>query len=222
MKSAAKLALTVACAATALGPVAASAQQYGSSYDRRSYEEQRRDYERRQREYEEERQRYDQQYNGYRNEDRRYDNRHDTYERDRAYNDGRYDQRTNCDRSGNAVAGGVLGALAGAALGSAVAGRGAKTEGSVLGGVLGAAVGANVGRNAARCDEQGYYYSYDQTREYREPAEFRGRRSGRYDYAYYSRQRCRLAPAPVYYGGREEYRYVRVCPDRYGRYRIAD
>ena len=31
----------------------------------------------------------------------------------------------------------------------------------------------------------------------------------------------RLAVAPTEYGGRTDYRYVRVCPDRRGRYRIT-
>ena len=45
-------------------------------------------------------------------------------------------------------------------------------------------------------------------------------RSGRYDDGYYTRMRCRLAPAAVdAYGN--DVRYVRVCPDADGRYRIT-
>ena len=123
-----------------------------------------------------------------------------------------------CDNN-SAVAGGVIGALAGAVLGSQVAGHGSRTEGSVLGGVLGAAVGAGVGNahDKAQCDSRGPYYSYNDTIEYREG---RNRYSSRYDYGYYTRQRCRLALAPVDAYGRD-YRYVRVCPDSDGRYRIT-
>lgn len=123
-------------------------------------------------------------------------------------------------RNSNSVAGGLIGALAGAALGSNVAARNARTEGAVLGALVGGGIGVGIGRSSASCDDRGYYYSYDQTVPYRESDYYRGRRSGRYDYSYYSRQRCRLAPAPVdAYDG--EYRYVRVCPDRSGRYRIT-
>ena len=116
------------------------------------------------------------------------------------------------------MAGGVIGALAGAALGSNVAANGRGTEGAVLGAVVGGVIGANVGKAAAkaRCDQAGYYYNYADTVPYRES---RYARSGEYDYRYYSRQRCRLAPAPVDQSG--DVRYVRVCPDGQGRYRIT-
>jgi len=119
----------------------------------------------------------------------------------------------------SATAGAILGALAGAALGSNVAGRGVRTEGAVLGGVVGAGIGGAVGNAHDRylCDARGPYYSYNDTIPYRED---RGWRSGRHDYAYYNRMRCRLATAPVDRDGRD-YRYVRVCPDDQGRYRIT-
>jgi len=118
-----------------------------------------------------------------------------------------------------ATAGGILGALAGAALGSNIAASGHRTDGAVLGGVVGAGIGASVGNahDRYRCDNRGPYFSYNDTIAYREAPDFR---SGRYDYAYYSRMRCRLAPAPVDTYGRD-YRYVRVCPDADGRYRIT-
>jgi hypothetical protein len=118
-----------------------------------------------------------------------------------------------------ATAGAILGALAGAALGSNVAGHGVRTEGAVLGGVVGAGIGGAVGNanDRYRCDSRGPYYSYGDTIAYREA---QGYRSGRYDSTYYSRMRCRLAPAPVDSYGRD-YRYVRVCPDADGRYRIT-
>lgn len=122
--------------------------------------------------------------------------------------------------SNNTVAGGVLGALAGAILGSQVAGNGARTEGSVLGGVAGAVIGGSIGNardHEVACDSRGPYFTYNETLPYREG---RNRYASSYDYGYYTRQRCRLAAAPVDAYGRD-YRYVRVCPDGDGRYRIT-
>lgn len=123
--------------------------------------------------------------------------------------------------SGNTVAGGVIGALAGAVLGSQVASRGARTEGAVLGGVAGAVIGGSIGNasqnRSYKCDSRGPYFSYDDTVAYREG---RNRYASAYDYGYYERQRCRLAAAPVDAYGRDV-RYVRVCPDGDGRYRIT-
>jgi hypothetical protein len=123
-----------------------------------------------------------------------------------------------CSNS-SSVTGGVLGALAGAVLGSNVAGHGARTEGAVLGGVVGAGLGAAVGHanDQYRCDSRGPYFTYNETVPYREGSY---RYSSRYDYGYYARNRCRLAPAPIDSYGRD-YRYVRVCPDDQGRYRIT-
>jgi len=139
------------------------------------------------------------------------------YGRDTTYA-GAYADPCRGQRSTNTVAGGLIGALAGAALGSNVAARNARPEGAVLGALVGGALGANIGKSSAKCDQGGYYYSYDQTVPYREGRYDRARRSGRYDYSYYNRQRCRLAPAPI---RGDEYRYVRVCPDGEGRYRIT-
>jgi hypothetical protein len=97
-----------------------------------------------------------------------------------------------------------------------------RTEGAVLGALVGGGVGGAIGRNSARCDDTGYWYSRDQTVSYREAGYNRGQRSGRYAYNDYSRRGCRLAPAPTEWGGRTEVRYVRVCPDNRGRYRITD
>lgn len=147
--------------------------------------------------------------------------------RNAGYNAGSYGVNTAyiepCRRSNNnAVTAGVVGALIGAALGSNVAANGRGTEGAVLGGVVGAGLGAAVGHasDRAKCDRNGLYYSYNDTVAYRESRYDRGRNSGRYSYNYYSRQRCRLAPAPIDSYGRD-YRYVRVCPDGSGRYRIT-
>jgi len=144
----------------------------------------------------------------------------DAYGRDSAYVEPTIDPCRSRER-GNTVAGGVIGALAGAALGSNVAARNARTEGAVLGAVVGGAVGAGIGNATAKCDAGGYYYSYNETIPYRESRWDRARRSGQYDYRYYSRMRCRLAPAPVDWGDRTDYRYVRVCPDASGRFRIT-
>ncbi len=118
-----------------------------------------------------------------------------------------------------ATAGTILGAIAGAALGSNIAASGHRTAGSILGGVVGAGIGGSVGHAHDRylCDSRGPYYGYNETIEYREARDFR---SGQYDYAYYNRMHCRLAPAPVDPYGRDV-RYVRVCPDADGRYRIT-
>lgn len=115
------------------------------------------------------------------------------------------------------VTAGVIGALAGAVLGSNVAARNARTEGAVLGAVVGGGLGAAVGRanDKYKCDSRGPYFSYDETIPYREAAANRSSR-----YSYYTQQRCRLAPAPVDNAG-NDYRYVRVCPDAEGRYRIT-
>jgi hypothetical protein len=132
------------------------------------------------------------------------------YGRDTAYAEG-------CQPNNNgAVTAGIIGALAGAALGSNVAASGVRTEGAVLGGVVGAGVGAAVGHahDRYKCDARGPYFSYNETIPYREAA---GYGTGRYQD--YSRMRCRLAAAPIDRDGRD-YRYVRVCPDPDGRYRI--
>lgn len=156
---------------------------------------------------------------------------------DDAYWQGRRDTRDYSANSGytgvdcrsssnnNTVIGGLIGALAGAALGSNVAANGRGTEGAVLGAVVGGGLGAAVGnasgnRDRYKCDARGPYYSYDDTTAYRESRWDRQRRSGQYDYSYYNRQRCRLAPAPIDADGRD-YRYVRVCPDSENRYRIT-
>ena len=115
------------------------------------------------------------------------------------------------------VTAGVLGALAGAVLGSNVAARNARTEGAVLGAVVGGAIGAGVGRanDRYKCDVNGPYFTRNETIAYRE--------AGYYDrnqYRRWSRMGCRLAPAPVDTYG-QDYRYVRVCPDASGRYRIT-
>ena len=139
----------------------------------------------------------------------------DYYGRDTAYTT----TTVTCRSNNSAVTAGVIGALAGAALGSNVAGRGVRTEGAVLGAVVGGGIGAAVGNahDRYKCDTRGPYYSYSETIPYRESAEFR---SGRYQYGRYAAMRCRLAVAPVDRYG-DDMRYVRVCPDDRGRYRIT-
>lgn len=121
-----------------------------------------------------------------------------------------------CDNSG-AVTAGALGAIAGAVLGSNVASHHNHTEGAVLGGVVGAGIGAAVGHQHDRykCDQRGPYFTYQETVPYSEPTRYRSDR-----YAEYQRMGCRLATAPVDTSG-ADYRYVRVCPDPDGRYRIV-
>lgn len=159
---------------------------------------------------------YDNRYRGYRPVGPAY--RDDDYYR--GYRDSPCERRS----SGNRAAGTIIGAIAGAAIGSNLDDDGNRAEGTVLGAIVGGAIGNNIAGSsrAARCDNVGYYYTYDQTYPYRERGGYRGYRSGQYDYGYYSRRRCRLAVAPTYYRGRTEYRYVRVCPDSRGRYRITN
>jgi hypothetical protein len=117
------------------------------------------------------------------------------------------------------VTAGVIGALAGAVLGSNVAARNARTEGAVLGAVVGGALGAGVGRanDRYKCDTRGPYFTRAETIPYREAygygnvpvQERRWRTMG-----------CRLAAAPVDTYA-PDYRYVRVCPDTSGRYRLV-
>lgn len=115
-----------------------------------------------------------------------------------------------CD-NGTTIAGGLIGAAGGAAVGAGVGGG----EGAVLGALVGGGIGAAVGheRDRYRCDAHGAYYSYQDTIPYREPDRYGDER-----YAAYQRMGCRLAPAPV---NDVDYRYVRVCPDTDGRYRIT-
>jgi hypothetical protein len=200
---------------------------------RADYEAARRDYERRRDDYEAARLAYDRRY-GYGAYARVYgpspnwdEARWADYNRGAGYYGSNasatvYDNPCRDRGNNSAVAGGIIGALAGAALGSNVAARNARTEGAVLGAVLGGAAGVGIGKASAKCDDRGYWFSYNETVPYRESRYDRQmRRSGQYDYSYYTRQRCRLAPAPVDWGDRTEYRYVRVCPDSMGRYRLA-
>lgn len=148
-----------------------------------------------------------------------------SYGRDTSYNSNYYSayRDSPCERSrdNRTVGGAIIGALAGAAIGSNVASRGVRTEGAVLGALVGGGIGGSIGKSTAKCDNDGYWYSRDQTISYRESGYGRGDRSGRYAYNDYNRRGCRLAPAPTEYNGQTDYRYVRVCPDSRGRYRIT-
>lgn len=198
-------------------------QDYRES--RRNYREARRDYERRLAEWDRARGIYDRRY-GYGSYARLYprpvwdQTAWSRYEAPpyAGYYGSNVSANVRCDRN-STVAGGLIGALAGAVLGSNVAARNARTEGAVLGGLVGAGVGAAVGNanDKYKCDNRGPYFSYDETVPYREG---RQRYSSAYDRSYYDRQQCRLAPAPVDAYGRDV-RYVRVCPDAEGRYRIT-
>jgi hypothetical protein len=101
------------------------------------------------------------------------------------------------------------------------AARNARTEGAGPRRCRRRRAGGAVGRSTAKCDARGYYFSYADTIPYREGMYDRRYRSGRYSSGYYMGQRCRLAPAPIDWGDRVDYRYVRVCPDADGRYRIT-
>jgi hypothetical protein len=110
----------------------------------------------------------------------------------------------------------ILGALVQAALG------GRSLSSSVNSAVLGSVVNGQVGQQTTsnvRCDSRGPYYTRSQTVTYRE-GYYDG--YGRWVSTPTPRQysNCRLAPAPANTYG-SEYRYVRVCPDSSGRYRIT-
>lgn len=243
--------LKTALVATAMLATAAPAfaqyqptQQY--QRDMRTYQQDQADYQVTRAEYDRARAEYDAKRERYERDRARYDARYGSgayaryygpapawdsarwdangYGRDTSYTGPAYADpcRSYRNNNNNQVAGGLIGALAGAALGSNVAARNARTEGAVLGAVVGGALGASIGKQAgkAKCDQAGYYYNYAETKPYRESRYDRGQRTGEYDYSYYNRQRCRLALAPTdSYGN--EVRYVRVCPDSQGRYRIT-
>ena len=126
------------------------------------------------------------------------------------------------DAKSSRIGGTVLGAIIGGALGSNIAAGGHRNDGTLVGaavgGVIGNKAGGNTraGRMSAACDHEGAYYTYDQTYPYREGRDWVPR--GEHPARYYTDNRCRLAPAQTDTG---EYRYVRVCPDRDGRYRFA-
>jgi hypothetical protein len=115
-----------------------------------------------------------------------------------------------------AVTAGVIGAIAGGVLGSNIAHHGDRTAGTVLGALVGGGVGAAVGHShdVQKCDARGAYYAYGDTIPYRVDNDVYRDPS----YAYYQRRGCRLAPAAV---NDTDYRYVRVCPDPDGRFRVT-
>ena len=144
-------ALAVAAGLTALSPAtAAFAQRYDSYGDARGSYDARRD--------------YDAQYgpgayDRYQSERRDYDARYGDGAYDRYYgaqSDRTYrEERRDCHRekSGNAVAGGLLGGIAGAVIGSNVARGGGRTGGAIIGGVGGAALGSSIAKGQAHCDD---------------------------------------------------------------------
>lgn len=243
MKTFATAAIAAAVAASMAAPVLA--QTYGQS----QYQSQQREYQRSQQEYDRAYADYQAAQAQYQRDRADYDRRYGSGAYDRyyarppvnardPYNDPRYNpydsyRNSPCETrgrtatSGDRAASTIIGALIGGAIGVGVAGDSSETEGAVLGAIVGGAIGNQVGasrepdRYVAKCDTTGYYYTYDQTYPYQESARMRGQRSGRYDNSYYTRQRCRLAVAPSQTGGRTDYRYVRVCPDRNNRYRIT-
>lgn len=247
------IAIATAGAIALTGATTAMAQSTPQTWDQyqaqqRDYERQRDRYEDRRSDYEAQRTAYEASRDRYLRAQADYDRRYgrgsyvrrygewrydpyarsaDNYGRDVSYNDRYYgayrDSPCENRKDNRTAAGAIIGALAGAAIGSNVASSGVRTEGAVLGALVGGAAGGAIGRDSAKCDNDGYYFTRDQTISYREGGQYRdrGSRSGRYGYADYSRRGCRLAAAPTEWGGRTDYRYVRVCPDSRGRYRIT-
>ncbi|WP_299171513.1 glycine zipper 2TM domain-containing protein [uncultured Brevundimonas sp.] len=156
------------------------------------------------------------------------------------------------ERQGRTGAGAVIGGGAGAVIGSQLAARGRRTEGSILGGVLGAVVGSQVGRSSsdacrsyqAQYSQNGYYdqgysqpsygyyddrYTGDQAYRYDDRRDDYAQDRGYYDERsrpvapYQNSDGCRLAESQIRLpDGRTDTRYVRTCPDQYGRYRVVD
>jgi hypothetical protein len=126
-----------------------------------------------------------------------------------------YGSPVKCDSTG-AIAGGLIGALGGGLLGSNLAGHNNKTEGAVLGVLGGAGAGALTGHmvDTHKCDQHGAYWNYADTVPYKVDNSVAADPRA----AEYAAQGCRLAPAKV---SDQDYRYVRVCPDPEGHYRIA-
>lgn len=127
--------------------------------------------------------------------------------------------------------GGVIGALAGAAIGAQAAkgrercyDRSASGYGYGSGSTYGYGssgygqtspyYGRDYSRGYGYGSDRDYPYSSDRDydRDYRRPVSESGSLDG-----------CRLAESPIYLpDGRTEKRYVRVCPDANGRYRVVD
>jgi len=123
----------------------------------------------------------------------------------------RYYREACRDRKRDArVAGGVIGAIVGGVAGSNLDDDGNRAEGTVLGAAAGAVVGSQVGRSSVKCDRTGAYWTRGETYGYSDSYYYRGR----YRDDWYTRRNCRWA---------RDWRgdYVRVCPDRRGRYRIT-
>jgi hypothetical protein len=95
-----------------------------------------------------------------------------------------------------------------------LAARGDMTAGAVLGGVVGAGAGGGRTYDRRQCDEHGAYWTYGDSWPYQiyhsvgpDPRAVEDAKRG-----------CRLAPAAI---NDQEARWVSVCPDANGRYRIA-
>lgn len=152
------------------------------------------------------------------------------------YASGRYDDGRNpCQevQHNRGTNGAILGALAGAAIGSNMAAHhGGRTGGALLGALAGAMIGHQIGvENSpppAQCTARydgppppGADRDYDERRadadeSDRLPPPPRGDAGA-------STDGCRLADSPIHMpDGSTEQRYVRVCPDGNGRYRVVD
>jgi hypothetical protein len=137
------------------------------------------------------------------------------------------------DASNRSVTGGLLGAAGGAVIGSQFAASGHRRDGSLLGGVIGALAGASIGHSTAACDSAPPPPAYDDAYYAPPPPAYVERREiwayGRHGARFrviedrMGPDGCTLAESPVYMpDGGVDRRYVRVCPDYRGRYRVVD
>jgi hypothetical protein len=123
-----------------------------------------------------------------------------------------------CSTGSSSVNLGALASIAQAAMGSRSLSVNSIVNQAILGAVVDRALGSRA-ISSSQCDSRGYYYTYDQTQPYREGYyDAYGRWVSTMPSSTYAS--CRIAPAPTNAYG-SEYRYVRVCPDGTGRYRIT-
>jgi hypothetical protein len=126
-----------------------------------------------------------------------------------------YDDYCRHKKKSGQTTGAILGAIGGAVIGSNLAAHsGGRAGGAALGAAAGAAAGSNIGLQAAKCKDGRAYWTEEESYGYRDREHYR-RMEGRYPDDWYYEHRCRWARD---YDGD----WIRVCPDRHGRYYRVD